>query len=356
LKNDIKARAAKEAARLSAKHGNRTGALASTQFRKRTVPTGVLALDYALGTGGWETGHPAMIYGPRDVGKSSVLGLSAIREAQKLDMTTGIIAVEPGIDDKWLIKNGVDPELVVVARPDDGEIAFQILREWCEGDIVDFMLFDSIGAILRQSESGPDGKPNTGGASSLITWGVKNILQPCWKREKGVIFINQQRQDMNSRIPGQYSPPGGEAIQHANDTIIYLRPGRERFTVKEDDGSGKKFDLVVGQQLVAQIKRNKLSEGTGNKAVFNYYSAESELHAVGIDVGEDIINTGIRTGVIEKAGAYLRHPSFPKKGDSNQIQGRESAKEFIVANPEVAEVIRKDVLEVMRKEVDGNAG
>jgi hypothetical protein len=91
-----------------------------------------------------------MVFGAPDIGKSSVLGLSALRSAQSEGMTTGIIAVEPGIDDAWLEKNGVDPELVVVARPGDGEIAFQMLYEWISGDIVDFTLFDSIGAILRQ--------------------------------------------------------------------------------------------------------------------------------------------------------------------------------------------------------------
>lgn len=350
----MKVRLAKEAARLSGKFGDKTGSLASTQFPKRVISTGVLALDYALGTGGWELGHPAMVFGAPDIGKSSVLGLSALRSAQSEGMTTGIIAVEPGIDDAWLMKNGVDPELVVVARPSDGEIAFQVLYEWIEGDIVDFTLFDSIGAILRKTEAGPDGKPNTGGASSLITHGVKNILQPCWKNQKGLIFINQQREDMKSKIPGQFTPPGGQALQHACDTIIHLRAGRERYTIKEDDGEGKKFDLMIGRQLVAQVKRNKLTEGTGNKAVFDYYQMDSDLHSVGIDVGGDVLNTGLRTGVIKKAGAYLRHSSFPKQNNGNhQIQSRDATKEFLVDNPQAVEAIRKDVLSVMKKEISG---
>jgi hypothetical protein len=178
-------------------------------------------------------------------------------------------------------------------------------------------------------------------------------LQPCWKNQKGLIFINQQREDMKSRIPGQFAPPGGQALQHACDTIVHLRAGRERYTIKEDDGEGKKFDLVVGRQLVAQIKRNKLSEGTGNKAVFDYYQMDSDLHPVGIDIGSDVLNTGIRTGVIEKAGAYLRHPSFPKQNNgTNQIQGRDSAEAFLVENPQAVEAIRKDVFAVMKKEVE----
>jgi recombination protein RecA len=345
---------AKEAARLTGKYGEKTGSLASTKFKKRVISTGVLALDYALGRGGWELGHPVMIFGAPDIGKSSVLGLSALRSAQNEGMTTGIIAVEPGIDDAWLVKNGVDPDLVVVARPSDGEEAFSILYEWQSGDIVDYTMFDSIGAILRKSEAGPDGKPNTGGASSLITWGVKNVLQECWKNQKGLIFINQQREDMKSKIPGQFAPPGGQALQHACDTIVHLRAGRERFTIKEDDGEGKKFDLLVGRQLVAQIKRNKLSEGTGNKAVFNYYQMDSHFHPVGIDQGEDVLNTGIRTGVIEKAGSYLRHSSFPKQPNGNrQIQSRDATKEYLVEHPESVEAIRKDVLAVMKREVEG---
>jgi recombination protein RecA len=341
----MKARLAKEAARLTARYGHKTGAVASEKRKLNVVPTGILALDYALGIGGWPLGHPVEVYGAPDIGKSSVLGLSAFSNAQRMGLTTGLIAIEPGSgsDESWLIKNKVDPELLVIARPDDGESAFSILYDWMSNDIVDFVIFDSIGAVLRQSESGPDGKPNQGGASSLITHGVKNILQPCWKNNKGLMFLNQQREDMKSRIPGQFESPGGQALKHACDIRIHLRAGRERFTAKVDGE-----DVLVGRELVAVIKRNKMSEGSNVKATFNYFQKAVDGQDVGIDTAEDIINTAIRTGVIKQAGAMYRHDLFPEANSGHrQLQGRSAVAEFLTVDSKASDKIREDVLDVM---------
>lgn len=347
----MKARLAKEAARANAKYGQDVGSLGSDYHQSKVVPTGSLALDYALGTGGWKLRHPVMIFGAPDIGKSSILGLAAIRNAQQMGLSTAIIAVEPGFDADWATKHGVDPDLVIIYRPDSGEEAFAILHELVRGDLIDFILFDSIGAILRGTEGGVDGKPNVGGSSPLITWGIKNTLMPCWKNEKGLIMINQQREDMKSHIPGQFVPPGGQAVQHGSDQIVYLRHGRERYTIRMDDGTGKASDVIVGREIVAQVKRNKLSEGTNMKAVFDYYQMESDLHPVGIDVGKDMINTAIRSGVIVKAGSYLRHSSFPKANSGEfQLQGRDTVAEYLATHPSSAEQIRAEVLAKMAKE------
>src|SRR3954471_17286724 len=97
-----KRRLQQEANRLEQKYGNRVGSLASYDYKLDVIPTGVLALDYALGIGGWPLGHCVEIYGPPDIGKSSTLGLAAIGNAQRQGLTTGIVALEPGIDKNWL--------------------------------------------------------------------------------------------------------------------------------------------------------------------------------------------------------------------------------------------------------------
>ena len=112
-------KAAAEAARLEKKFGHKTGAIGSATFNMKVVPTGSLALDYALGIGGWPLGHPVEVFGAPDIGKSSVIGFSAIRSAQSLGLLCGMIALEPGFDKDWAIKNCIDPDGLVIARPDN---------------------------------------------------------------------------------------------------------------------------------------------------------------------------------------------------------------------------------------------
>jgi RecA/RadA recombinase len=101
----VKERLQKEAARLNSKYGLKTGALGSESFHLNVVPTGILSLDYALGTGGWPLGFVVEVFGPPDIGKSSVVGFSAIKSAQAMGKTCGIIAVEPQFDKEWAVKN-----------------------------------------------------------------------------------------------------------------------------------------------------------------------------------------------------------------------------------------------------------
>lgn len=341
---DLKKIAAQEAARMERKYGLKAGAVGAERFKLNVVPTGSLALDYALGTGGWPLGHPVEIFGAPDIGKSSVIGFSAIRNAQAAGMLCGIVAIEPGFDPEWAAKNGVDPEMVVIGRPDNGEDAFAMLYEWVTDDVVDFIVFDSIGAVLSASEVSEDGKPKQGGQSGLITWGVKRCLTPVFKNNKGLILLNQQRDDMKSRIPGQVESPGGHALKHSCAVRVHLKTTGSSFKARvpgEDD------PVVIGKTLVAVIKRNKLSEGTGKRAEFDFYQMETDTNSVGIDTAKDIVSTAMRTGVIQRAGAYYRHRSFP--GEKNQIQGREAAEEFLLdeANLEAREMVRQDVLTVM---------
>lgn len=342
-------KAQQEAARLEKKFGHKTGAVGSEDFQLNVVPTGSLALDYALGTGGWPLGHPVEVFGAPDIGKSSVIGFSAIKNAQKMGLLCGIIALEPGFDQEWAYKNGVDPETVVIARPDNGEVAFEILHDWVQDNVVDFIVFDSIGAVVAEMERKEGAKVKVGGQSPLITMGVKRILTPAWKHNKGVIFLNQQRDDMNSRIPGVKTSPGGNAIHHSAAIRVHLKSSGSPFkTTIEGD------DIVIGRTLVAIVKRNKLAEGTNKRAEFDFYQMDTEESTVGIDSAKDIVATAMRTGVIEKAGGYYRHPVFP--GEKHQLQGKDAVYDFLLESDAAVERIRQEVLKVMFvKQAEENA-
>lgn len=339
----LKKQALQEAARLEQKFGHKTGAIGSATYKLNVVPTGSLALDYALGTGGWPLGHPVEVFGAPDIGKSSVIGFNAIKSAQKLGMLCGIIALEPGFDEEWAFKHGVDPETIIIARPDNGEVAFEILHDWVQGDIVDFTVFDSIGALVAKGEREEGAKVKVGGQSPLITMGVKRILMPTWKHNKGLIFLNQQRDDMDSRIPGVKKSPGGNAIHHSAAIRVQLKSTGKPFK-KTIDGE----EVEIGRTLVGIVKRNKLSEGSSKRAEFDFYQMETEEHPVGIDIPKDIVATAIRTGVIKKAGGYYRHSSFPedKKGTC-QLQGKDTVYDYLLDNEKVVEEIRKEVMDAM---------
>jgi len=338
---DVTQRLDDEVKRLDKKYGHKTGGIGSDQYELNVIPTGILALDHALGIGGWPRGEAVEIYGPPDIGKTTVLGFNAIKQAQAQGLLCGIIALEPGFDSQWAEKNGVDPDRVAIARPNNGEDAFNILHEWVTGDLIDCILFDSIGAVLKASEAEEGGKPMQGGQSSLITWGVKRILVPLWKSNKLVIFLNQIRDDMKARHPGVYDSPGGHALKHGVAVRVQLRPGKD--TYKDKFGGD---DIIVGRQLIAVVKRNKKSEGTNARAVFDFYQRDTKDHSVGVDVVTDVTNTCIKTGVIERAGAYYRHSLFP----DSQVQGRKGVEDAVRFAPELLEELRTDVLLSMRSD------
>ena len=350
-----------ERLRMEKKYGHKSAAIGSDDAKYNVIPTGVLALDYALGTGGWPLGQIIEVYGPPDIGKTSVLGYSAYVEAQKLGLVCGLVALEPNFDKAWAAKNGVDVDSLIIGRPDDGDDSFHMLYDWVTGSTVDFIIFDSIGQVLRASEVDEKGKASVGGASALISWGIKRCVMPAWKRNKTVILINQVRDDMDSPIAGMVEAPGGWAKKHASAIRVYMRPGRERFTIKENDGNTN-YDLTIGQEIVCKVMRNKLTEGTNARASFNYFQKEVDGQPFGIDRVTDVLRTAMRTGVISRAGAYYHHHTFPELGKEKEhkLYGKEAVATFFDENPKAVEVIRHEVLTVMiakeKAKEDGQTG
>lgn len=322
--------------RFNKKYGKDAGSRGSLQRPLQSIPTGILALDYALGTGGWALGHCHGIYGPRDIGKSSIIGLSAIREAQRMGLNAALIAVEPGFDPEWAEKHGVDTKNLLVGRPRIGEEAFAMLYDIVASEAVDIAIFDSVGALLSESEIDEDGKPKVGGQAGLITWGVKRVAPIAYRNECAVLFLNQVRDNMKSRIPGQVQQPGGHALEHTEATITRLRSGKGRYTLKID-GS----DVMIGREIIATIERNKLSEGSNHKASFDFFQKETAEYPFGIDTFSDIINTGMRTGAIVRRGSMYDLP------DGKTLKGFDTVQEYLTTRPEVVGLVRDGVLKAM---------
>lgn len=305
---------------------------------ENVIPTGILALDYALGTGGWPCGSLIEIFGIPDIGKS-VLALNAIREAQKSGNMCGWVAVEPGFDTKWAKKHGVDVDNLLITWPDNGLDAFNQLQMMLEDDDIKFVVFDSIGALLRPSEAELKGNPSQGGQAGLITWGVKRAQMTLFKRDKYALFLNQVRDVMSGQISGLVDSPGGRALKHTAEIRIQLKPGADKYSIKEGDN-----EIIIGRQIIADIKRTKRDEGTGKRAVFDLYSKQTEQYPFGIDYSKDIMLTAIRTRIIEQGGAWYKYKDFP----DGKLQGKEQVQEWIINNPEKADIIRQQVIETIR--------
>lgn len=329
------------AKRFERRYGHKSAATGNFQQSLDVDSTGILSLDYALGTNGWPEGCIIEVFGPPDIGKSSIIGFNGFIEAQRKGKLCGLIAMEPGFDPRWAEKNGVDLDNLVIGWPDDGEQAFNMLYDMVMDDDIKFIVFDSIGAILRPSEAGDKGKPGQGGQSALITWGVKRIASPAWKRRKTVILLNQIRDSMNSHIPGLVESPGGHALKHAAEIRVQLKPGKDRFHVKIDGE-----EVMVGRSVVAHIKRTKKDEGTGKRAVFDFFSMETDEYPFGVDKESDILNTAKRVGVFKTGGAWFYHDSFPE----GKLQGSVKTKEWLMdkANSTAVERIRTEVLDKLQ--------
>lgn len=338
--------------RIKKNYGAKSGYLANEiEYKTDSIPTGWLGLDFITGIGGMPRNHQVEIFGINDIGKSSLIGLNVLREAQTMGLLVGVIAIEPGWSPEWAEKNGVDLERCLVAYPDDGPDAFSILHDWVTGKDsggippVDYVVFDSIGALTRKEEA-LTGTPSAYGASNLITVGSKSMLMPCFKNNVGVMYLNQVREKTDARIKGLFDSPGGQGLSHNCMLRVQLRPGGSAFREKLDGG-----DVEIGRPIIASIKRNKLGEGSGQIASCDYYFREVEGYPFGIDRVKDILDTGIDTGVIKRGGSWYHHPSFPKSGDDHKLNGKKSIEEHFDAHPESVEQIRKDVMGVMAERV-----
>lgn len=335
------ANAADIAKRFERKFGHKSASSGRFLDDQDCTSTGILALDYALGTGGWPSGTLIEVFGPPDIGKSSVIGFNGIIEAQRAGKMCGLVAMEPGFSPKWAEKNGVDLDQIVIVWPNDGKEAFDALYGMVMDDDIEFIVFDSIGALLREAEAGDDGKPAQGGQSGLITWGVKRIQMPIWKRKKTVLLLNQVRDDMGSRIPGMVESPGGHALKHTAEIRVQLKPGKDRYMVKVHGD-----DVMIGRSIVAIIKRTKKDEGTGKRAVFDFYSMETDDAPFGVDKGADTLNTAVRCGTIKTAGGgWYYHPTFPE----GKIRGETGVKEYFKDHPAAVDLVRSEVLTIMEK-------
>jgi len=284
------------------------------------VSTGSLGLDIALGIGGLPRGRIVEIYGPESSGKTT-LTLQVVAEVQKLGGTAAFVDAEHALDPVYAQKVGVKVEDLLISQPDTGEQALEITDMLVRSGAVDVIVIDSVAALTPKAEiEGEMGDQHMGLQARLMSQALRKLTGNIKRSNSLVIFINQIRMKIGVMFGNPETTTGGNALKFYASVRLDIRR----------TGSIKKGEEVIGSETRVKVVKNKVAPP--------FKSAEFEiLYGAGISREGEIVDLGVKQNVIEKSGAW-----FSYKGDRIG-QGKENAREFLIANKDIAAEIEKEV-------------
>ncbi len=286
------------------------------------IPSGSLGLDLALGIGGLPRGRIIEIYGPESSGKTT-LALHAIAEAQKRGGTCAFIDAEHALDPIYARKLGVDVDNLLISQPDAGEQALEIADTLVRSGAVDVLVVDSVAALVPRAElEGEMGDSHMGLHARLMSQALRKITGSVSRSNTMLIFLNQIRMKIGVMFGNPETTTGGNALKFYASIRMEIRR----------IGQIKERDEVTGNQTRVKVVKNKLAPP--------FRQVEFDImYGEGISKVGELIDLGVKAGVVEKSGAWFSH-------DSQRIgQGRENAKQFLRDHKEVAEAIERRVRE-----------
>ncbi|MBL8714119.1 MAG: recombinase RecA [Alphaproteobacteria bacterium] len=289
-----------------------------THQEVEVVSTGSLGLDLALGIGGLPRGRIIEIYGPESSGKTT-LALQVIAEAQKAGGQCAIIDAEHALDPSYAKKLGCDIDSLLVAQPDCGEQALEIVDTLVRSGSLDVLVVDSVAALVPRAElEGEMGDSHMGLQARLMSQALRKLTGTISRSRTIVIFINQIRMKIGVMFGSPETTTGGNALKFYASIRLDIRR----------IGSLKDKETVVGNQTKVKVVKNKLAPP------FRVIEFDI-MYGEGISKMGEIIDLGVNAGIVEKSGAWF---SF----DGERIgQGRENTRKFLKDNPKVAEAIEK---------------
>ena len=278
-----------------------------------TVSTGSLSLDIALGIGGLPRGRVVEIYGPESSGKTT-LALHCIAEAQKKGGTCGFVDAEHALDPVYARKLGVNIDDLLISQPDAGEQALEIADTLVRSGAVDVLVIDSVAALVPRAElEGEMGDSHVGLQARLMSQALRKLTGSISRSRCTVIFINQVRMKIGVMYGNPETTTGGNALKFYASVRLDIRR----------IGAIKERDEVVGNQTRVKVVKNKLAPP--------FKQVEFDImYGQGISKTGELVDLGVKAGVVEKSGSWFSY-------DSQRIgQGRENAKTFLKANPDIA--------------------
>ena len=285
------------------------------------IPTGSLALDEALGVGGYPRGRVVEIYGPESSGKTT-LALHAIAKTQAAGGIAAFIDAEHAFDLRYAKAIGIDPGKLLVSQPDCGEQALEITEALARADVVSLIVIDSVAALVPRAEiAGDMGDAHMGLQARLMSQALRKLTSVAYRNGTTLLFINQLRQKIGVMFGNPETTTGGNALKfYASVRLDVRRIGK----------------VTVGDQVVGNRTRVKVVK---NKCAPPFSEAEFDIRwGMGIDAVGDVIETALLVGALDKNGAHLML-------DGKSIgQGRERARELLVSEPKVLDVVTKKTL------------
>jgi recombination protein RecA len=277
------------------------------------VSTGSLGLDIALGVGGLPRGRVVEIYGPESSGKTT-LALHTIAEAQKKGGVCAFVDAEHALDPIYARKLGVNLDDLLISQPDAGEQALEIADTLVRSGAVDVLVVDSVAALVPRSElEGEMGEVQPGQQARLMSQALRKLTSSISRSKTLVIFINQIRMKIGVMYGSPETTTGGNALKFYASVRLDIRR----------IGAIKDRDEVVGNQTRVKVVKNKVAPP--------FKQVEFDImYGEGVSKMGELVDLGVKANVVEKSGAWF---SF----DSQRLgQGRENAKTFLRANPEIA--------------------
>jgi len=284
------------------------------------IPTGALALDLALGIGGIPKGRVTEIFGSEASGKTT-LAQHIIAETQKAGGIAAYIDAEHAFDPGYAANCGVNLRDLLISQPDTGEQALEITETLVRSGAVDVIIIDSVAALAPRAEiEGEMGDTHVGLQARLMSQALRKLSAAISKSKTAVIFINQLREKVGIVFGNPEVTPGGRALKFYSSVRIDLRRGE----------SIKQGTEMVGARVRARVVKNKVAPP--------FRSAEFDImFNHGISKEGNLVDLGVTTGVIKKAGAFFTY------GDTKLGQGRENAKDYLRQHSELASQLESTI-------------
>jgi len=284
------------------------------------ISTGSLGLDIALGVGGLPRGRIVEIYGPESSGKTT-LTLQVVAAAQRLGGTAAFVDAEHALDPVYAQKVGVNVEDLLISQPDTGEQALEITDMLVRSGAVDVIVVDSVAALTPKAEiEGEMGDSHVGLHARLMSQALRKLTGNIKRSNTLVIFINQIRMKIGVMFGNPETTTGGNALKFYASVRLDIRR----------IGSIKKGEEVLGNETRVKVVKNKVAPP--------FKTAEFEiLYGQGISREGEIIDLGVKQNIIEKSGSWFSY------GGERVGQGKENAREFLIANPDIAAEIEAKI-------------
>jgi len=300
---------------------------AASAEKVEVIPSGSLALDLALGVGGYPRGRVVEIYGPEASGKTT-LALHAVASVQRAGGTAAFIDAEHALDAAWARICGVNTDELLISQPDNGEQALEIVDTLVRSGAVDLVVIDSVAALVPKAEiEGEMGDAHVGMQARLMSQALRKLTGSVSKTKTTVMFINQLREKIGILFGNPEVTSGGRALKFYASIRLDIRPIEP---IKQGTD-------VIGRRVKVKVVKNKVSPP--------FKIAEMEILATeGISREGGLLDMGILTGVLSKYGAWINY------GEQRLGQGRENAKQFMREHPDVAAEVEQKV-----RERSGNA-